>query len=85
MVKRGYREKADLNRTIPERTEQVYRCISAYIAEQGIPPTLAELAACAHLSRGGVLRHLDRLEAQGRIRRDFNKKRSIVLIDKKDA
>ena len=61
---------------------QVYAFIRAYIAENGHPPTLREIAAALYLSTGAVYRCLDKLEAQGRITRKPNRSRGITLLDK---
>ncbi len=83
MTRRKHKKKADLNSTMGMMTEKIYASIQEYTASEGIPPSIAEIAERVHLSRGGVMRHLDKLELQGRLRRDFNKRRSIVLIEKK--
>ena len=62
-----------------DTTEAVYHFIVAYIQEHGISPSQREIAEGCYLVRSSVLRHLDKLEAWGRIIRDPNKARSIRL------
>lgn len=61
-------------------TERVYQCIREYTREHGYPPTLREIADCCYVSRGNVIRHLDKLEAQGRIAREPGRARSIRIL-----
>ena len=64
---------------IQSTTTAVYDFLCAYIAEHGYPPSQRELAAGCYLSRPAIIRHLDRLELQGKITRDPDKARSIRL------
>ena len=66
-------------------TESVYRFLKAYHAEHRKSPTMREIAAGCFIATGSVIRHLDRLEMSGRIEREPNQARSIVLIDIKDG
>lgn len=61
-------------------TEAVFTFIEQYIAQEGIAPSQREIAEACYLAPSAVLRHLDRLEAWGRIVRLPNKARSIRLI-----
>ena len=62
-----------------DTTEAVYAFIVSYIDKNGIAPSQREIADGCYIVRSGVIRHLDRLEAWGRIIRDPNKARSIHL------
>ncbi len=62
-------------------TETVYTFIRAYIHQHHLPPTLREIAEGCHIGRSTTLRHLDRLEAWGRLFREPGKARSIYLIE----
>jgi DNA-binding MarR family transcriptional regulator len=64
--------------------ERVYAFIKAYIADKDIPPSIEDIATGVYLSRGGVLRHLDRLEGMGRLSREPGIPRSIRLLGKSD-
>lgn len=61
-------------------TEAVFTFIEGYIAKEGIAPSQREIAEACYLAPSAVPRHLDRLEAWGRIARLPNKARSIRLI-----
>ena len=61
--------------------EIVYRFICAYVAANGYPPSLRELSKGTYMSVASVIRYLDRLEAEGRIRRDSNISRGITLLN----
>jgi SOS-response transcriptional repressor LexA len=75
---RTYEEIANENRA------RVYAFLRAYIAAHGRPPTAREIAAEVRLAVSTVLRHLDKLELEGRIRRDPYIARGITLLDNKD-
>jgi DNA-binding MarR family transcriptional regulator len=63
-----------------DTTESVYAFIIEYMkAHNGLAPSQREIAASCYLVRSAVLRHLDRLEAWGRIIREPGKARSISL------
>ena len=65
------------------RQQQVYDFLAGYIAEQGYPPTLQEIAGHLQVSGNlGVLRHLQVLERKGLINRSPGSSRSIVLADR---
>lgn len=61
--------------------ESVYNFIFEFTGEHGFSPTLREIAKGCYLGRSTVLRCLDKLEFQGKISREPNKARSIVLIE----
>ena len=64
------------------RQQQVYDFLAGYIADQGYPPTLQEIAGHLQVSGNfGVLRHLQVLERKGLINRSPGSSRSIVLAD----
>ncbi|MEO8611651.1 MAG: hypothetical protein ABI690_27375 [Chloroflexota bacterium] len=65
-----------------DTTEMVYRFIVEYIETKGISPSQREIAEGCYVARSAVIRHLDRLEAWGRIIRDPNKARSLHLPKK---
>lgn len=65
------------------RQQQVYDFLAGYIADQGYPPTLQEIAGHLQVSGNlGVLRHLQVLERKGLINRSPGSSRSIVLADR---
>ncbi|MBW2473477.1 MAG: transcriptional repressor LexA [Deltaproteobacteria bacterium] len=65
------------------RQQQVYDFLAGYIADQGYPPTLQEIAGHLQVSCNfGVLRHLQVLERKGLINRSPGSSRSIVLADR---
>ena len=65
------------------RQQQVYDFLAGYIADQGYPPTLQEIAGHLQISGNlGVLRHLQVLERKGLINRSPGSSRSIVLADR---
>lgn len=53
--------------------------ITRYIRERRVSPTLSEIGAATFMSRGNVVRYLDRLTLQGRIERYPGMARGIVL------
>jgi DNA-binding MarR family transcriptional regulator len=64
-----------------ESTEAVYQFLKDYIRKHNFPPTVREIGESCHLARSTVMRHLDRLEAMGRITRQPGKARSITLTE----
>ena len=62
-------------------TEEVYTFICAYMEEHGFAPSQREIAQGCYRSRPIIVRHLDRLEWQGRITRDPVSARSIRLVE----
>lgn len=67
-----------------DTVEIVYDFICAYMADNGYPPSLRELSKGTYMSVASVIRYLDWLEAQGRIRRDPNISRGITLLGDED-
>ncbi len=61
------------------QSEQVYQFIREYLSEHGYSPSLREIAAACGLGMTALMRHLDRLEVQGRIVRVPRQARSIRL------
>jgi len=69
--------------TLTGRQQQVYDFLVAYLADNGYPPTLQEIAQHLHVSGNlGVLRHLKALERAGLITRTPGSSRSISLAHK---
>lgn len=66
---------------VQETTDAVYALIRAYRAQHGNSPSQREIAQGCFLSQPAVIRHLDRLEMQGKIRREPGKARGIWLSD----
>lgn len=64
-------------------TEKVYQFLKAFVRANNFPPTVRELADGCGMSRSSVTRHLDRLEAMGRITRQPGKARGITLTDER--
>lgn len=62
-----------------EMTDHIFNFIRTYIDTHGFPPSQREIATGCFISRPGVIRHLDRLEATGRIVREPNKARGIFI------
>jgi SOS-response transcriptional repressor LexA len=65
-------------------TEQIYAFIRQYIDIHQMSPTLREIAMGCYLSAPSVMRHLDKLEGQGKLTRDPYRPRSIRLIHPSD-
>ncbi|MBE0576161.1 MAG: transcriptional repressor LexA [Desulfuromonadales bacterium] len=64
-----------------ERQQQVYDFLTAYLAANGYPPTLQEIAGHLGVSGNlGVLRHLKALEREGLITRNPGSSRAIALV-----
>jgi SOS-response transcriptional repressor LexA len=63
-----------------ETTEAVYNFIIHYIHTNNYPPTTREIACACYLGTSTVLRHLDKLEAWGRITRHPGRARSIAVL-----
>lgn len=63
-----------------EILDQLFDFIQKYMVEHGYSPSFDEIAENCHLSRSSVVHYLSRLEIQGRIRREFGKARSIVIM-----
>jgi len=65
---------------LEQTLQDLYDFIEGYIGDHGYPPSLREIAAACYLGRSTVLRYLTKLEAQGRIKRQDGKARSITLV-----
>lgn len=63
---------------------EVYRFVCDYMEEFNFAPTHREIAEGCLLSRGTVVRYLDRLEALGVLTREASIARSIRLMDAED-
>lgn len=71
---------------LTERQQQVYDFLAAYLATNGYPPTLQEIAKHLHVSGNlGVLRHLKALEREGLITRNPGSSRSIALLGRAEV
>ena len=66
---------------VQDTTDQIYTFIRAYKAKHGYPPSQEEIAQACYRSRPVIVRHLDRLEMQGKIRREPGKARGIQLVE----
>ena len=64
-----------------ELTAAVYVFVCDYIKVHGYAPSLREISQATYMSPTNVVRYLDRLSAQGRLMREPNVPRSIVLLD----
>ncbi len=61
-------------------TDSIYQFIRTFQSEHGYPPTLREISKACYTSHGNVVRHLDKLEAQGLVSREPGRARSIRLL-----
>jgi repressor LexA len=69
--------------SLTDRQQQVFDFLTRYLATNGYPPTLQEIAGHLHVSGNlGVLRHLKALEREGLITRNPGSSRSIVLVNR---
>jgi SOS-response transcriptional repressor LexA len=75
MPRRKKRRYYELEKTL----EIVYEFIKTHFEEYGYSPSITEIAEATFMSRSSVVRHLDLLEARGRISRDPGVGRSISL------
>jgi len=62
-------------------TQTVFEFICRFVREHTYPPTLDEIAQACFIARSTVVRHIDRLEGEGRIARNPNISRGITLLD----
>jgi repressor LexA len=67
-----------------ELTAAVYTFVCGFIEEHGYAPSLREISQATFMSPTNVVRYLDRLSAQGRLMREPNVPRSIVLLDENE-
>ena len=68
-----------------ERQRDILQFIRDFQKERGVAPTHREI--CDHFgfsSYGTVYKHLSLLEKKGLIRRDWNQKRGVELVEKRD-
>lgn len=71
---------------LTRRQQQVYDFLLAYLADNGYPPTLQEIARHLQVSGNlGVLRHLQVLEREGLITRSTGSSRSIALTNRAEG
>jgi SOS-response transcriptional repressor LexA len=63
------------------RQQEVYDCLVLHHDQTGTMPTVAELAARAGGSKGGMHAVLTKLEEKGWIRKLVARERGIALID----
>jgi len=63
-----------------ETIDKILDFIKQYTETEGIAPSLKEIAVGCYISYGTVVRYLDILQAQGVIKRDANKARSVRII-----
>jgi repressor LexA len=69
---------------LTERQRDILQFIRQFQAEKGVAPTHREI--CDHFgfsSYGTVYKHLSLLEKKGLIRRDWNQKRGVEVVEKK--
>lgn len=69
-------------RYLTERQRDILNFIRAFQKQKGVAPTHREI--CDHFgfsSYGTVYKHLSLLEKKGLIRRDWNQKRGVVVVD----
>ncbi|MCS7072119.1 MAG: hypothetical protein NZM00_11475 [Anaerolinea sp.] len=62
-------------------TQTVFEFICRYVRENTYPPTLEEIARGCFIARSTVVRHIDRLEGEGRIARNPYISRGITILD----
>ena len=71
---------------LTERQRDILNFIRQFQKEQGVAPTHREI--CDHFgfsSYGTVYKHLSLLEKKGLIRRDWNQKRGVEVVDREEA
>lgn len=66
-------------------TEKIYAFIRDYIEAHGFSPSLREISRGCYTSATNVVRHLDRLQMEGRLTREMKVPRSIVLVEADDT
>lgn len=67
---------------LPPRQKQTLQVIRNYIKACGFPPTVREIGDLMGIrSVNGVIGNLKKLESRGLIRREFGKRRAIVIVD----
>ena len=69
-------------RIMPRRKKQILEFIKNYIDEYGYAPTLSEIAENFEVSSLSTIHeHIEYLEKNGFLKKDFNKKRDISIVD----
>lgn len=69
---------------LTRRQRQMLDCIKEFIEENRYSPTLEEIGGMMGLSSPATVhKHLQNLEAKGKIRRNWNHSRSVELIEEK--
>lgn len=64
-----------------ERTDQIFAMIERFIAREGHPPSIREIADACHISSVSVVQHhLDKLERKRRILRHRGISRGIEIV-----
>jgi MarR-like DNA-binding transcriptional regulator SgrR of sgrS sRNA len=58
----------------------IYSYICAYLGEWGYPPTVREIACACFCAPATVNKHLHRLQLQGRIDRQPNCPRGVIVV-----
>jgi DNA-binding MarR family transcriptional regulator len=64
-----------------QSSETIYEYIKQYIKAYAISPTVDEITAACKVAKSTTSYHLDKLEAEGRIARQWYKARSIRLTE----
>lgn len=64
----------------PKTLEQIFAFICRHWEQHHYGPSLREIASECYLSRTNLYRYLDKLEVEGRILRDANVARGIILL-----
>lgn len=64
-----------------QTSERIYQYIKQYIQTHQISPTVDEITAACEVAKSTSSYHLDKLEAEGRIARQWYKSRSIRLTE----
>jgi SOS-response transcriptional repressor LexA len=62
-------------------SQSIYDFIVEYIANHVCAPSIRDIAQGCFVSTTTVLDHLSKLEAQGKIRREYGKARGIAVVD----
>lgn len=65
--------------SLEDMTQRVYAFMCDYYQQNGLPPSIEEIAHACYLSPTTTVRHLDRLEGRGWISRKPGVARGIVF------
>ena len=69
-----------------QRRDRICEAIRSYRQVYGYPPSMRDVGRIAHIaSVSTVSKYLDRLQAEGRVKRDRNINRSIRLVEDIDV